>query len=813
MASPYVVVAVPMPARKLFTYRLPENPAGGSPIGCRAVVPFGSRKLTGVVVGTTDKAPPVRARNVIELLDESPLLDSGMIKLTRWVADSYLASWGEALRTAMPVGWSRRSRRYVFPLGDPAEIQGDSLEARIDRLVREEGKVPIAVVARRLDKDAGVVERTVRKLTLAGRVEVRAILENTPGGERQEAYIEILPAGCVDGAERELRKNAVRQIECLLHLRANRRASRAELNARFGKAAAALEERGFVRTVLQARRKIADAELLDEPQENITLNEEQKRALDPVADAIREKRFEACLLFGITGSGKTEVYLRAAAVARSLGRSVLVLVPEISLTPQTVSRFRARFGEEVVVLHSALTAAQRHDTWREIHRGAFSVVVGVRSAIFAPMKNLGLIVVDEEHDGSYKQGEAPRYHARDVAVVRARFEGVPVILGSATPSLESYANSKSGKYRLLKLEKRVEERPLPGVKIVNIGEVPYDRRVGVLTPELVDRVGATLQVGDQAMVFLNRRGFSPFLNCADCGYVPNCSHCDVTYTWHKTELILRCHYCGTEETPPVACPTCGGGRLKNRGVGTQRVEEDLYRAFPSARIARMDFDSTRRRGSIREILNLFSNGQIDILLGTQMIAKGHHFPGVSLVGIINADTALNLPDFRAGERSFQLLVQVSGRAGRGARAGEVVVQSFAPDHYCVRSAANHSYESFITREMEDRKALLYPPYSRIVAIIFRGKRESAVRRSAEHFRGIMQADRQMTSLIHEILGPTPAPIARIRDRFRWRMLIKGRTSRWSAVRSRLSLLLDHHRTTPAGKQAEALVDVDALDLL
>lgn len=812
MASPYVVVAVPVPARKEFTYALPAPLAESDLIGRRVVVPFGARKLTGVVVDITSQAPPVRARKVLEVLDEAPIIDAGMLKLTRWVAEYYLASWGEALKTAMPAGWNRRSRRYVCPVavGEPA--QGTGLDAEIDAMVSREGRLPVGTLIKRYGNGPRV-EGAIRKLVRAGRVEVKAILEDSPGKGRREAYIEILPEGCVDGAEKELRKNAIRQIECLLYLRAHRRARRSEMNSRFGTAPAALEKRGFVRTVHEQRRRIADDALPEELPLDCPLTGEQKKALAPVVSAIEGNRFEAHLLFGITGSGKTEVYLRAASAARSLGRSVLILVPEISLTPQTIVRFRAHFGEKVAVLHSALTPSQRHDTWREIHRGAFPVVVGVRSTIFAPMKNLGLIVVDEEHDGSYKQGESPRYHARDVAVVRARFEGIPIILGSATPSLESYANSLSGKYRISRLDTRIEGRPLPAVEIVNIGEVPYEKRIGVLTPALVDKIGKTLAVGDQAMVFLNRRGFSPFLNCADCGYVPGCSHCEVSYTWHKHELILRCHYCGTEEIPPTACPTCGGGRIKHRGIGTQRVEEDLYRAFPGARIARMDLDSTRRRDSIREILSLFSNGEIDILLGTQMIAKGHHFPGVSLVGIVNADTALHLPDFRAGERSFQLLVQVSGRAGRGERKGEVVVQSFAPDHYCVASAANHNYVSFMEREMEDRRALLYPPFSRIVAMVFRGKVEGGVQRSAERFRDLVKADRPMSGLIHEVLGPTPAPIPRIRDRYRWRILIKGRTAKWSSMKKRLALLIDHHRTTPAGKQVEILVDVDALDLL
>jgi len=587
---------------------------------------------------------------------------------------------------------------------------------------------------------------------------------------------------------------------------------RSALVARFGAAVDALEKKGFVRRVVEEVIRVADRSLPETSDIDPVLTPEQETALAPVVDAVRAGRFEAHLLHGITGSGKTEVYLRAASVARSLGKTVLVLVPEIALTPQTVGRFRARFGDDAVVLHSALSAGERHDTWREIHRGRYPVVVGVRSALFAPLTNVGLIVVDEEHETSYKQGEAPRYHARDGAVVRARLESVPVVLGSATPSVESYANVKNRKYRLSILPKRIEDRPLPRIELLDLHKIPPKERLGVLSPQLVEKIGAVLERGEQAMIFLNRRGYAPFLLCPGCGHVPRCPHCEVTYTFYKARPILRCHYCGTERRPPEACPECQSSRISHRGVGTQRVEEDLVKAFPRARVARMDLDTTRRRDSARQILGRFAKGEIDLLLGTQMIAKGHHFPGVSLVGVINADIALHLPDFRAAERTFQLLLQVAGRAGRGASKGEVIIQTFHPMHYALRAAVDHDYEAFVEREMEDRRELRYPPYSRIISITFRGKQEGRVQAGATRFRQIVTTDKKLDGLYYEILGPAPAPIARIRDKVRWKLLVKGKPGRWRALRDRLS---EHLETFHAGRGAhtELIVDVDAQSLL
>jgi len=812
LPHPFVSIALPVPTRREFTYRLPSGTPEEALVGRRVLVPFGPRRMTGVIVGVTDTPPPVEAKEVIRILDEEPLVGPALLDLTRWIAEYYVAPWGEALRAALPLGRLRTSRRFAIWCGEGEGSPAGAFDAAVDRAVQEARRLPVSLLARRMG-DAKKTEAALKRLTRLCRVEVRSLLEKGPPPARRETWVEILPEGRLDGVEKTLRKNAVRQVECLFFLRQKGRAKKGQLTARFGKAPEALERKGLVRQVEEEVLRIADGSLPDGGICDPPLTPEQAAALEPVEAAIEAGRFEAHLLYGITGSGKTEVYLRAASAVRKRGRSVLVLVPEIALTPQTVGRFRRRFGSEVVVLHSALSAGERHDTWREIHRGTFPVVVGVRSALFAPLRNLGLIVVDEEHDGSYKQGESPRYHARDAAVVRARLERVPILLGSATPSVESFWNARSGKYVLSVLPKRIENRPLPQVQIVDLQLVPPKKRLGVLSPFLVERLGAVLDRGDQAMLFLNRRGYAPFLRCPDCGYVPRCDHCEVSFTLHRRRNVLRCHYCGTERNAPDACPSCGGGRITHRGVGTERVEEDLAVAFPAARVARMDADTTRRRDSARGILADFAAGKVNVLLGTQMIAKGHHFPGVSLVGVINADTALHLPDFRAAERTFQLLLQVAGRAGRGDREGEVVIQTFHPEHYCVRAAFRHDYHVFIEREMADREELHYPPFSRIISLTFRGKEEARVRRGAARFRLQLTSDRKVGSLCWEILGPAPAPIARIRDRFRWKVMIKGRTGRWGALREKLVAHLDAFSRSREGRGVEVIVDVDALDLL
>lgn len=498
--------------------------------------------------------------------------------------------------------------------------------------------------------------------------------------------------------------------------------------------------------------------------------EEQSKALKHVIDVIDKKKYETFLLHGITSSGKTEVYLQAIDHALNKGRQAIMLVPEISLTPQTVERFVSRFGDKVAVIHSKLTPAKRFLEWKRIKEGKASIVVGARSAIFSPMANLGVIIIDEEHETSYKQDDVPRYHARDVAEKRARLNDCPLILGSATPSLESYHKAKKGEYKLVRLTKRIDERNLPKVKIVDMRmELATRKRIAVFSKILLDAIENTLKKGKQAIIFLNRRGFSTFVNCKKCGLVLKCKRCDTVMVYHFDEKKLICHYCNYKQPPPDICPKCRSSYIKYFGLGTERVESEISHQFAHAHIARMDSDTTKKGGSHDKILGDFKSGDTSLLVGTQMIAKGLDFPEVTLVGVVLADITLNLPDFRASERTFNLLTQVAGRAGRGEVGGEVIVQTYAPSHYAILTAAKHDYEKFYEEEIRSRKELFFPPFVNLVKIIVRARNDELTLKVAQELTDAIKGlDKEL-----KVAGPAPAPIARMRGYFRYNILLKG----------------------------------------
>jgi primosomal protein N' (replication factor Y) len=501
-----------------------------------------------------------------------------------------------------------------------------------------------------------------------------------------------------------------------------------------------------------------------------TLMEEQSRALRSIAAAIERNEHRTFLLHGITASGKTEVYLQAIDIVLGKGKNAIMLVPEISLTPQTVERFVSRFGEHVAVIHSALTDAKRFLEWKKIKDAKARIVVGARSAIFAPFDNVGLIIVDEEHETSYKQDDVPRYHARDVAEERARINNCPLILGSATPSLESYYKAKIGEYKLIKLTKRIEERLLPRVKIVDMRmELATRQKVTIFSKVLLDAVEATLKKHKQAMIFLNRRGFSTFVNCRQCGLVLKCKRCDAVMVYHFDEKSLVCHYCGYKSPPPDICPKCRSGYIRYFGLGTEKVESEISRVFAGARIARMDSDTTRKSGSHDRILGQFKSGDVDLLVGTQMIAKGLDFPEVTLVAVVSADVSLNLPDFRAGERTFNLLTQVAGRAGRGEDGGEVIVQTYAPHHYAILAAAKHDYEKFYEEEIALRKELSFPPFVNLIKVTVRARNEDLASKVAGDLAVAIKSEDKDAM----VAGPAPATISRMRGYFRYNVILKG----------------------------------------
>lgn len=669
-AEPLVGVAIPLPLRRTFTYSVPVERRTDIALGGRVRVPFGRRSLKGTIVEWPAAAPDpsVDVKPLDEALPASPSLDAQLLELTRFVADYYLCSWGEAIEAALPP--------------DPPAPKRASRAA------------PAAVLRPASTAATGPVPTAAQAMILA----------------------RLLPA-------------------------------------------------------------------------------------------VAARAFAPFLLWGATGSGKTEVYLRAAEAALALGRGVLYLVPEIGLTPLLVSRIEARFPGQVAMLHSAVPPRQRRAAWEDVRRGAKRFVVGARSAVFAPLPSVGLVVVDEEHDPSYKQEDAPRYNGRDVAVVRARLAGAPVVLGSATPSVESFHHARSGRYELLALGGRVEDRPMPEVRLVDMRE--EFRRAGSVTPlsqPLIEALVACVARGEQALILRNRRGWAAAILCPACGQRLTCRHCSLALTWHKKERRLRCHACGGGQSLPEACPACGGTDLRELGEGTERIEDEIAKVVPDARIARMDRDTVVRRGAHESILRRFDAGEIDVLVGTQMIAKGHDFPRVTLVGVLAADHALGLPDFRAGERAFQLLTQVAGRAGRGDRLGRVIAQAFDPAHPVLLHAAAQDYEAFFDVEIRYRRALRYPPLAALVQIIVAEAREGQAWRIAGDVAAALTA---ASAGRLTITGPGPAPIERLRGLYRMQILVR------SAGRRRLvetvSAALAPFEATAARRSIH--VDVDPVSLM
>ncbi len=570
----------------------------------------------------------------------------------------------------------------------------------------------------------------------------------------------------------------------------------------------ALARKGFVTIGKRAMRRRPDAGHTVLPTQPLPLMPQQAEALAAIRESVEGVGPPVTLLFGVTGSGKTEVYLQAIDHVIKKGGGCIVLVPEISLTPQTVDRFRSRFGDTIAVLHSELSTGERHDEWHRIHDGEARIAIGPRSAVFAPVRRLGLIVVDEEHEHSYKQEDVPRYNARDVAVMRGRLDGCAVVLGSATPSLESFHNAQRGKYRLVRMPHRVDHREMPVMRIVDLRqEMEKEGRLNVLSRDLKEAIQSRIERAEQTILFLNRRGFATSLVCPSCGTVARCEHCSVAMTYHKPTDRLLCHICGAQQAVPERCPNpeCKDPSFKYAGIGTQRVEETLRKVFPKARIARMDSDTMTRKDAYRKTLGAFRAGQIDVLIGTQMIAKGLDFPGVTLVGVVQADMSLHLPDFRAGERTFQLLTQVAGRAGRGDREGEVIVQTFSPFHPAIQAARRLDYDGFAAEELEFRRELGYPPFGRLAVITLRCAQEELVK-----LTGVALAEKIVAAAGPETrtAGPTPAPLAKARGEFRYQIMLRAQTTR--RITEPLKAVLREFKWPDAVAWS---VDVDALSLL
>ncbi len=821
--STFCDVVLPVPLDRAFTYKLKAE--DDPPVGGRVVVPFRQEKLIGVVTRLHDEAPPVEARLIESVLDQVPILNPELMELAAWIAQYYLAPLGEVLRSMLPLmAEVRRSVSYrISETGQSILFEGAQQgSSRRSRLTADDQNIEYTVL-NYLSDGQPAKSGTLRTATgataelLTNMLRKKWLLRETEAAPRDARRLVRFAVLVADVRPPKLNEN---QLAILAELAGAGGSLPIPVLRRLAVPSSTLQtlvKRGLVS--IEERPAGFHLSAAAGPQTQHVLNAEQQAALDKITAALDGEKFGACLLHGVTGSGKTAVYLAAMQRARLAGRSAILLVPEIGLTPAMAAQLHGTFGDSVALLHSALTPDERAEQWYRIRRGEARIVVGTRSAIFAPAENLGLIIVDEEHDLSYKQEEIPRYHARDVAVIRAKIVGATVVLGSATPSLESWRNAEAGKYGLIEMKERVNHRPLPVVDLVDMRlEFQETGQESIFSRVLLERAKAAIDRGEQAIILLNRRGYSFAVLCRACGEKMQCENCAIALTHHKPILPgetvaspagqrLKCHYCGYVKTVPKRCPKCESEHLFYLGAGSQQGEERLQELFPHARIGRMDRDTVRNRFDMEHLLARLHSGEINLLVGTQMIAKGHDFHGVTFVGVVGADHALSLPDFRAAERVFQLLTQVSGRAGRGELPGNVLVQSYYPEHYAIQCAAAHDFRTFVKKEMQYRKWMHYPPHAVLANIIVQSPR---LEEAAGWATSLGKCFAAMPLDQVRVLGPASAPIVRIKRIYRFHLLLKA------AQRQALA------RTLRAGlAQAEAMgiprrnliVDVDAVNLM
>ncbi len=800
----YCDVALPVPLDRLFTYQLPLTLRHRTAVGCRVMVPFGTRKLSGLVLRTHSDQPSCELRDVLSLRDEEPVLDPELLRLAQWIAEYYCAPIGEVLKGMLPLaGESRRSIRYSLTgtgrdIARQLIVNGASDSA--SRLLSALEERP-----RTADFFTGKVENArpvLRSLIKRGWV---AAEESQADRDPFRAPAEKLSAEFLErpDAAVKLKKNERELLAFLeLHPGAHNLAELGETLNKASETARSLARRALIRLEAEGLKPPSGFE-----RPVPILNEHQQQAFQAISSALEANAFKAFLLQGVTSSGKTEVYLSSIEAALRLGKNALLLVPEIALTPAVAGQFFHRFGRQVAILHSAFGDAERAEQWRRIRNGQARVVVGTRSGVFAPVQNLGLVIVDEEHDGSYKQQETPRYQGRDVALMRARNSAAVAVLGSATPSLESRYNADQGKYGMLLLPERIARRPLPTVEVVDMRmEFLKTKRQATFSRKLLEEIELRLAQGEQTMLLLNRRGFASFMVCRACGERLLCTNCSVALTHHRRDRRMLCHYCGYAEKVPSECPKCGSDYIQFLGTGSERVEDELHQHLPTARIARLDRDTASGKGAFEQILQGFREGEIDILVGTQMIAKGHDIPNVTLVGVVLADIGLSMPDFRAAERSFQLLTQAAGRAGRGDTPGRVVIQTLNPDHYAIGFAAEQDYDGFYNKELEFRKWLRYPPFAAFANVLVRAEKQEETLRMSTQLGLILNPPPAGI----RVMGPAEAPTLRLKNEFRYQILLKA------AKRTTLRDVLNELRRFAAKEKWKAtalVIDVDPISLM
>ncbi|MDR3749157.1 MAG: primosomal protein N' [Acidobacteriota bacterium] len=805
-------VAVPVPLDVTFTYRIPEN-TPEPVVGARVIVPFREQRLCGIVTELHDREPSFRTRRLSQVLDSAPVLTPELMHLGRWIAQYYIAPIGEVFRAMLPLSAEfRRAVGYHITEKGIEALHTASTVGSSRRSQREPAHQMLEYAVLNCLADGEVTrEGTLRSGTGASRAVLQTLL--------RKKWIAREDLSDVRDASRTVQIAVLKNLAGKLNK--NQQSIVSYLRLQDGQRAPveAVRELAVPRTTLQTLVRRGLVQLVEEPATfrmsgmkprklEFLFTPAQKVALEQITTAAGERKFLPMLLHGVTGSGKTAVYLSAMQAVLAMGRSALLLVPEIGLTPAMAADLHQIFGDEVAILHSGLSDDERAEQWKRIRHGDSRIVVGTRSAIFAPLEDLALIVVDEEHDHSYKQEEMPRYHARDVAVMRAKMCNAAVLLGSATPSLETYYNATQGKYRLLELPERIEKRPLPEVEILDMREeFQRTRKDEPLSMKLLEEIGERLARNEQVMVLLNRRGYSAFVLCRECGESVQCKNCAIAMTYHKREHRLLCHYCGFQKPAPRTCSKCGSEFVQYLGTGSEKLEHILHGLFPQARIARLDRDTVRGRDDFERMLSAMHAGEIDLLVGTQMIAKGHDVANVTLVGVVGSDAALSFPDFRAAERTFQLLTQVAGRAGRGDTPGKVVLQTFFPDHYAIQFAAAHDYHGFYEKEIRFRSWMHYPPFNAVSNVLVRSpKLEEALAWSG--VLGKWFAGTKLDGV--RVMGPAAAAIVRLKTEYRYHFLLK------SASRERMNAVLRamlEHAAEQKIPRNNLVVDVDALSLI
>lgn len=761
-----IIVDVPtMQTNRPYTYQVPEQLEHQIQTGMRVVVPFGngSRQVQGFVVGLDDQtAYDGELKSIISILDLNPVLNLELLTMSQWLADSCYAFRISCMHTMLPNVMKTKTHRRLKIIDELDETDLFELFHGQDEIDFEPENMPDEIVSRLL------------KLKRNQQIEVVYSLTDQAKSKFATGIKPLLSFERLEEERTSLRKTAKAQSELLSYLQSmiGSEIKLSEAREQTGLSNAIFstgEKKGWLEKIQIETFRTPKALLNDAKKPIPELTADQQTAVDAICDSIQSTDPQTFLLQGVTGSGKTEVYLRSIAETLANNQTALMLVPEISLTPQMVTRVKSRFGDLVAVLHSGLSNGERYDEWRRIERGEAKVVVGARSASFAPLENIGLIIMDEEHESSYKQDETPRYHARNVAKWRSDYYGATVVLGSATPSLESRARAQKGVYQHLLLPERINQQPLPAVQVVDMRQELRKHAESNFSTELLDEIQIRMSRGEQSILMLNRRGYSSFIMCRDCGFVLQCPNCDISLTLHMDTHTMKCHYCGHEEPIPKICPNCQSHKIRYYGTGTQKVQEELQAIIPEANILRMDVDTTRRKGMHEKLLNSFGNQEADILIGTQMIAKGLDFPNVTLVGVLNADTALGLPDFRSSERTFQLLTQVSGRAGRADKTGSVIVQTFNPDHYAIKLAQHHDYEHFFQMEMNIRHRGKYPPYFYTLQISVSHEEEAQAAKAIMNIAQFLKPNLDKNSIV---LGPTPKSIARMNRKYYYQLVIK-----------------------------------------